>query len=672
MENKLKEMKVLVERLNRYAREYYELDAPSVPDGVYDSLYDQLVALEGETGVVLPDSPTQRVGGEPLKAFQSHRHLAPLWSLDKCKTPQELHAWQGRCQRLLEGTELPLEYMVEYKFDGLTLNLTYENGVLVQAATRGNGVVGEGILPQVKTIRSIPLTIPFQGKLEVQGEGLMRLSVLEEYNQRAAEPLKNARNAAAGALRNLDPKVTASRKLDAYFYNVGYYEGIEFETHQEIIDFLIDQGFPVNQYITHCTTMEGVIDTIAHMEEEMAKQDYLIDGIVIKINHLATRSHLGYTQKFPRWAMAFKFEAQEVVTRLKNVIWQVGRTGKLTPSADLEPVDIGGVTVSRATLNNWGDIQRKKVKLGCDVLIRRSNDVIPEIMGGMGDCEGGVEIEKPTHCPACGSVLHEKGAHLFCTNSLSCKPQLVSRIVHYASRDAMDIEGFSEKTAAQLYEALGLKGVADLYTLKYEDLIALERFGDKKAQNLLDAIEKSKECSLAAFVYALGIPNVGKKTATDLAKHYQSLEKIMEATYEELITIPDVGEIVATSIVEFFQDEKIRESIDSLLAAGVSPVHEATGEQMDNPFNGKTVVVTGTLETFNRKEIKDLLEELGAKVTGSVSKNTDYVIVGEEAGSKLTKAQELIESGSAPNLKILDEAGLLEILVPLGKAPVQS
>lgn len=655
-------MKQLIDELKEHNYRYYVLDEPLISDKEYDKLYDELTKLEGETGVILPDSPTLRVGGEPLKAFSSHRHLAPLWSLDKCKTDQELINWDTRVKKLLEGYDFPIEYVLEYKFDGLTLNLTYEGGQLVQAATRGNGVVGEGILEQVKTIRSIPLTIDFKGKLEVQGEGLMRLSVLERYNETAAEPLKNPRNAAAGALRNLDPRVTASRNLDAFFYNIGYYDGIQFETHGEIIEFLRNNRFPVNPFRQRCSDIHGVIEAIEILEESIGQLDFLIDGIVIKVNSLKAREILGYTQKFPRWAMAYKFEAQEVTTKLRDVVWQVGRTGKLTPSADLQPVDIGGVTVSRATLNNWDDIQRKRVKIGCQVWLRRSNDVIPEIMGAIEEsCQGAIEVQRPVHCPACGSELQEKGAHIFCTNSLSCKPQLVSRIVHYASRDAMDIEGFSEKTAAQLYETLGLKGIADLYELKYEDLISLERFGDKKAKNLLAAIEHSKSCSLDAFVYSLGIPNVGRKTASDLAKHYQSLEAIMGAQYDELITIPDVGGIVANSIIEFFEDEKIRESIEKLLNEGVRPRHEAI-ETVENPFSGKTVVVTGTLKQFSRKEIKDLLENLGAKVSGSVSKNTDYLIAGEAAGSKLDKAMEIINSNVDTSLKILQEEEFLTMV----------
>lgn len=661
----MEEMRELVDKLNDYAYKYYVLDEPIVSDREYDELYDKLLALEKQTDTILSDSPTIRVGGEILKGFTTHEHLAPLWSLDKSKTSSELIAWDNRVKRLLGGSKLPIEYVLEYKFDGLTLNLTYDNGRLVQAATRGNGVVGESILEQVKTIRSIPLTIFHRGKIEVQGEGLMKLSVLEEYNKVADEPLKNARNAAAGALRNLDPRTTAKRRLNAFFYSVGYYEGIEFNTHMETIEFLRKNRFPVSDYVKVFDNIGDVIGEIEKVKEKGLKDfDFLVDGLVVKVNNIEARELLGHTQKFPRWAMAFKFEAEEVTTRLKDVIWQVGRTGKLTPLAILEPVDIAGATVSRATLNNWDDIQRKNVKIGCNVWLRRSHDVIPEIIGAVTEqCENAgkpedagtaIDVEKPTHCPACHSELIEEGANIFCPNSLSCKPQLVSRMVHYASRDAMDIVGFNEKTAEQLFEELDLRDIADLYEIEYGGLIKLHRFGDKKTNNLLEAIENSKNRDLSSFIFALGIPNVGRKTAMDLAKHYKSFQAVREAKFEELITIPDIGEIIAQGIVDFFKDEEIKKSIERLLSEGISPGHEEE-EKQEGPFLDKTVVVTGTLKNYGRKEIREFLEKLGAKVTDSVSKNTDYLLVGESPGSKLDKAEEIIDSGTETNLKIISE-----------------
>ncbi len=647
-------MKDLVKKLNEYGYHYYVLDKPLVSDKEYDALYDELLELEEKSQSVLSDSPTLRVGGQVLESFTPHRHAAPLWSLDKAQTSGEVRDWDRRVRRIL-GEDIKLEYVLEYKFDGLTINLTYENGQLVQAATRGNGLVGEGILEQIKTIRSIPLSIDYLGKIEVQGEGLMALSVLDKYNETAKEPLKNARNAAAGALRNLDPRVTAGRRLDAFCYNIGYYEGIDFQSHMELIEFLRKNRFPVSDYTQLFYNIEDVIEEIGRLEEEVKGLDYLTDGLVIKINNLELRERLGYTQRFPRWAIAFKFEAQEVTTGLKDVIWQVGRTGKLTPSAILEPVEIGGATIARATLNNWEDIQRKKVKKGCRVWLRRSNDVIPEILGAVeDDCQEAEEIKKPINCPACASELVEIGAHIFCSNSLSCKPQLVAHMVHYASRNAMDIEGFSEKTAEQVYEALEIRNIADLYEIGYDDLIKLERFGDKKTRNLLGAIENSKNRSLDAFIYALGIPNVGRKVAMDLAQHFKSLDKIRMAEYDQLIKIPDVGHVVANSIINFFKDKNIIDSVERLLAQGVKPLYQ--GQEVDeSPFTGKSVVVTGTLENFTRRDIGDLLEKLGARVTNSVSRRTDYLIVGKGAGSKLTRAQEILESGVESPLTILTE-----------------
>ncbi|WP_176718848.1 NAD-dependent DNA ligase LigA [Caloranaerobacter ferrireducens] len=661
--DKKERIKELVDIINDLNYHYYVLDNPKVSDKEYDKLYDELVKLEEETGIILSDSPTQRVGAKPLEKFQKHKHLGKLLSLDKCKTIEELKNWDARVRRLINEYNRENEerlpnptYVVEYKFDGLTINLTYKDGKLVQGATRGNGEIGEAILPQIKTIKSIPLSIKFKGTVEIQGEGLMPLSVLDEYNKTADEPLKNARNAAAGALRNLDPKVTAKRKLIAYFYNVGYIEGRSFNTHLEMIDFLKENRLPVSEYIKTFNSIEELIEEIEKIKETRNSLDVLTDGLVIKINDMRTREVLGYTQKFPRWAMAYKFEAEEMTTKLIGVEWNVGRTGKVTPTAILEPVEIGGVTVKRATLNNWDDIQRKKVAIGCRVWIRRSNDVIPEIMGTIEDsCENPKKIEKPKECPACGSELIQEGVHIFCPNSLSCKPQLVSRLVHYASRDAMNIEGFSEKTAEQLYEELGLEDIPKLYELKFEELIKLDRFGKKKAENLLNAIEKSKNCRLDSFIFALGIPNVGRKTSTDLANTFKSLERLMNATYEELIAIPDIGDKVANSIIEFFTDEKIISNINKLLEEGVNPVHEEKKIKNDTIFSGKTVVVTGTIEGISRKEAKEIITKMGGKVAGSVSKKTDYVVVGENPGSKYDKAKEL-------GIKIITGKEFLDII----------
>ncbi|PZD97897.1 DNA ligase (NAD(+)) LigA [Paenibacillus sambharensis] len=644
-------MEQLVEEINRHNYQYYTMDQPTISDKEYDVLYDELIKLEQESGIVLPHSPSRRVGGEILKGFEPHRHRSRLWSLDKAQDSEDLMAWNARVMKTVadyntKNPDNPLPpptYVVELKFDGLTLNLTYEDGQLVQAATRGNGVIGEGILENVRTIRSVPLSIPFDGIIEVQGEGIMNLSVLEAYNKTAAEPLKNARNAAAGALRNLNPKVTAERKLNAFFYNVGYADGVSFSSHQEMIGFLRDNHFNVNPYIKYFDTIEDVMAEMIEIVDKRKGLDYLIDGAVVKLTDMRTREVLGYTDKFPRWAVAFKFEAEETTTILQTVNWEVGRTGKITPVARVEPVELAGVTVQNCTLNNAGDIERKNLKfaLGTRVFIRRSNDVIPEILG-KADEEVGQEIEYPTACPACGTPLEQRGAHLFCNNKLSCRPQTVARIAHFASRDAMDIDTFSVMTAEQLYEACEVRDPADLYELTYDSLINLERFGDRKARKLLDAIDKSKTRDLAAFLYALGIPNTGKATTKMLADHYGDLDAVMQAAPEELVALPDVGGIVAESISGFFADPVVQDSIRRMREAGVKAEADKPAEvRTDSPFSGKTVVLTGTLSLMTRDEAAKKLEALGAKVSGSVSKKTDFVIAGESAGSKLAKARDL-------------------------------
>lgn len=653
MENKtLQRMQELVDRLNTYARAYYVEDAPLISDGEYDALEAELIALEKETGTVLPDSPTHRVGGEPLSKFEEHRHLGRLWSLDKVRTLDGIREWMDRVKRLLDLSEDPL-YALEYKFDGLTINLTYENGVLTQGATRGNGVTGEAILPQLKTIRSLPLTIPFTGRMEVQGECIMRLSVLNQYNKTAKEPLKNARNAAAGALRNLDPQVTAERNLSCFCYNVGYIEGKTLTDHKEMIAFLKENGFPVSPFLHYGHGADEFIEIIDKVAEERDGLDFLIDGMVIKVCDFAQREQLGYTEKFPRWAMAYKFAAEEATTTIESVTWEVGRTGKLTPVAHVEPVDLCGVTVSNATLNNWDDIGRKQVGIGSRVFIRRSNDVIPEILGAVPGDTPKAPVEKPTVCPFCGAHVEHRGVHLYCTNPLSCRPQIISRLVHFASRDAMDIDTFADKTAEQLFNELNVATIPELYTLRRDRLLGLEGFGEKKAQNLLTALENSKHRPLSALLNALGIPNVGVKTARDLSLTFGSLDKLRNATFDELVAIEDVGEIVAESVLSFFHDPRISQEIDDLIAYGVSPVADRAATA--SPISGKTIVVTGTLPTLSRKEAEDLILNHGGKAAGSVSKKTDYVLAGEAAGSKLTKAQQL-------GIPVIDEQTLLDWL----------
>ena len=651
MEQRIRE---LVDKLNEYSKAYYVLDAPKISDKEYDELYDELLRLEEQSGIILPDSPTQRVGGDPLPCFEPHTHIHRLWSLDKVRTREDLIDWGRRVERIAESQHLPkVKYALEYKFDGLTVNLTYEGGRLITGATRGNGIVGEDITPQIKTIRTVPLTIPFKGKMEVQGECYMKLSVLDEINKTTDEKLKNARNAAAGALRNLDSRITAKRRLDCYCYNVGYIEGKKLETQDEMLGFLRENGFTVSDYLVFCDDIETVCDEIDKAEESRPHLDFLIDGMVVKVRDFATREALGATEKFPRWAMAFKFAAEETTTTVRNITWEVGRTGKLTPRASFDPVELAGATIRHATLNNFDDIQRKRVGIGSRVFIRRSNDVIPEILSAV---EGDVperQVEKPTVCPACGAHVEHRGVHLYCTNSLSCAPQIAGRLAHYASRDAMDIDTFSEKTAAIFVEELKLKSIPDLYDLGPQDYMGLQGFGERRINNLMAAIERSKDCTLGAFIFAIGIPNVGAKTAKDLARRFGTIEALRSATVEQLTEVPDVGEIVARSIVEFFADPSIATQVDRLLAHGVKPRPEEV--QQDSPISGKTIVVTGTLEKLDRRQAEALIESLGGKAAGSVSKKTDYVLAGESAGSKLTKAREL-------GVRVLNEQEFFELI----------
>ncbi len=631
-------MRELVELLNGYAADYYVNDSPKVSDAEYDALFDELLALERQSGIVLPDSPTQRVGGEVLDKFSPYTHKQRLWSLDKVRSKEELMSWAARAEKNCEQLGLPKpRYALEYKFDGLTINLSYSGGKLVQAATRGNGIIGEAILPQIKTIRSVPLSIPFKGEMEVQGECYMRLSVLEAYNQISDEPLKNARNAAAGALRNLDPNVTAKRKLDWFSYNIGYIDGKELSDQEEMLAFLKENHFPVSGAIRFFSDIDSVCASIDDAEQNRGKLDFLIDGMVLKITDFATRRAMGATERFPRWAIAYKFAAEETTTTVLDVSWEVGRTGKLTPRAHLSPVELAGATISHATLNNYDDIQRKRVGIGSRVFLRRSNEVIPEILGAV---EGDIPeraIEKPSRCPSCGAHVEQRGAHLYCTNSLSCKPQIVARLVHYASREAMDIDTFSDKTAELFVEQLGLSNIPQLYSLDAASLRVLSGFGDKKTKHLLDSLENSKSPSLGAFLFAIGIPNVGKKTARDLARHFGSFERFKQATRDELCAINDVGEIVADSILTFLNDPMIMRQIDALISHGVHPVDEEISLE-NTPLSGKTFVVTGTMERLDRRGMETKIESLGGKAAGSVSKKTDYVIAGESAGSKLDKA----------------------------------
>ncbi len=636
----LARMKQLVDTLNEWARLYYEEDAPVVSDAEYDKLYDELRRLEDESGYKLNNSPTRRVGGAPKKKFEQSEHLARLYSLDKCQSKDEFEEW---CARVVKAVGYLPELTCEYKFDGLTLNLLYENGRLSKATTRGDGTVGEIVTEQVKTIKKLPAEISFKGVIEIQGEGILRLSQLEKYNSTASEPLKNARNGAAGAIRNLDPAVTEERGLSFMAYNIGYSEK-SFKTQAEMREFLKAEGFEVEGAFEVAKGISNAVNFADDTETKRSELDYLIDGVVFKVNDVALRDEIGVTEKFPKWAVAYKFKADEMTTRLNDVVWQVSRSAKLNPIAILEPVDIGGVTVARATLNNYGDIQKKRVRIGDRVFIRRSNDVIPEIMGVATEEDGARVIEKPKVCPVCGAPVKEIGAFLYCTGE-ECAPQIVSKLDHFASKDAMDIDGFSEKTAEQFYNEIGLKDAVGLMRLTSFDLYGLEGFADKKIANLLNAIEASKKTTLDRFVFALGIDGIGKKTAKDLVKKFGNLDNLKNASIEELNAVDGIGGILAANVYDYFHNEDNLQYIANLIDCGIA--FKET-EKKSGVFSGMKVVLTGSLPTYKRGEATKLIENNGGEVASAVSKSVNLVIAGEDAGSKLEKAEKL-------GIRIIDE-----------------
>ena len=651
----------LIDKINELNYHYYTLDEPIVSDGEYDKLYDELRNLEKSTGYINIFSPTQRVGGTILDKFEKHFHISRLYSQDKSQNINQLKDWIFRTKKLRDNYNQThndkleeLEFITEYKFDGLTINLTYENGYLKTASTRGNGIVGEDVTKQVLTIPTIPTKIKEKSLLEIQGEAVMPLSSLKKYNEENEIPLKNVRNAAAGAIRNLDTSQTRKRNLKAYFYQIST-NSLDFKTEEDKLEFLKEQKLPVYPYKKLIKNFDEIVNEIEYIKEERHNIDVLTDGVVIKVNDVKTQEVLGYTNKFPRWSIAYKYDPEEYTTKLLDVVWNVGRTGKVTPSAILEPVDFSGVTVQRATLNNYDDILRKKVKIGSKVFIRRSNDVIPEILGVVDEFqEGTKKIEKPNKCPYCHSELIEGNVHIYCPNSISCTPQLKARLVHFASRDAMDIEGLSEKTIELFINKLGIKEIYDLYDLSYEDLINLESFKEKKTNNLLEAIKNSKECELNDFIYAIGIPNVGVKTARDLAEKYKTLENLRNAKEEDLVEVEDIGEKTSHDIVEFFKDNNIKESIDKLLDKGIK-INYINENEVSDSLDGMKIVITGSIENYKRNDIKKLIIDHKGDVTSSVSKNTDLVLCGEKPGSKKEKADQL-------GIKILEDEELFEFI----------
>ncbi len=633
----INEIKSLIEKINKASYEYYVLDNPTISDKEWDALYYKLLDLEKETGIVLENSPSKKVGGEVLEGFVKVHHEQKIYSLGKAQSMEEIEEWETRNEKIYPYKK---EYSVEYKFDGLTLCLEYENGNLVRASTRGNGEVGEDVTSQVKTIRTVPLSIKYKGKITIHGEGIIKLSELEKYNAKSEEKLKNARNVVAGAIRNLDTSVTASRNLDFFAYNINNSPDKAFSSQKEISDFLKEQGFLVGGFFKIATSLSEIKDLIEKVTKTKNSLDFLIDGIVIKVNDTNTREHLGFTEKVPRWAIAYKFEAEETSTTLNDVTWQVGRTGRITPVAELEPVELCGVTIKRATLNNFNDILRKKVKLGDRVFIRRSNEVIPEILSVAETFTDSKEIKKPTNCPCCNSLLEDTGTELYCPNHYGCKDQIIYRLTHFAKRNAMKIDGLSVQTVTALYEKFGTKTFSDIYRITKDDLSQLEGFKDKKISNTLDSIEKSKNCKLSNFIFALGIDGIGEKMAKQLTKHYKTLNNLMSATVEELVELDDIALITATAIKHYFCESFNIEEIEELKK--ILKIEEQSFAQTKNGyFTNKKVVLTGTLTKFSRSKAGELIEEQGGQTTSSVTSSTDIVLVGENPGSKFDKAKKL-------------------------------
>ncbi len=650
--DKLERLKWLTDEVNKHNKNYYVYDNPTISDAEYDKLYDELLALEKELNFSLPDSPTSRVGDDVLSKFEKRKHEFPLYSLNKVKDFLDLGKWISDMQN--DSGKRDLDFSLEYKYDGLKVVIEYADGIYKTATTRGNGKIGEDVSLQVKTIKSVPMKIPFKKRLIVQGECMMTNKAFEEYNKTADIPLKNPRNGVAGAVRNLDPKETAKRKLDFFCYDVSYVEDYEIKTQKEMHDFIIEQGFLTGDYFKIVKNLKQAEDEIEKIDKIKDHLDVMIDGMVLKVNDNSIREDIGYTNKFPKWAIAYKFKPVELSTILKDVVWQVGRTGKITPIAILDPIELSGATVSRATLNNTQDIERKQISINSRVFVRRSNEVIPEVMGLAEKSDDAINIVAPKFCPSCHSELKTIGANLFCVNHKHCYEQIVDRLTQFVSRNAFNIEGLSEKTLYQLYQKFDLSYPYELFTITKDMLAQLDGFKDKKISNLLNSLEKSKNIDWANFIFSLGILYVGDKTAFVISKKYNSIDELKSASFEDLISIDDVGEIVANSIIEYFQDEDNLININKLIELGVK-INFPSDKMEENYFTNKTIVLTGALNSYSRQELTKILLSYGANVTSSVSKKTDLVIVGADAGSKLDKAKEL-------NIEIIDENKLIDIL----------
>ncbi|ADL08491.1 NAD-dependent DNA ligase LigA [Thermosediminibacter oceani] len=658
-------IKELRELINYHNRQYYVYDNPVISDAEYDKLMRQLEKLEKQfPELITPDSPSQRVGGEPLPYFTQVVHRVPMMSLANAFDSGELKDFH---RRVTEAVGSEVQYVVEPKIDGLAVSITYENGIFKTAATRGDGEVGEDVTQNVKTIKSVPLSLDFPpdkrpAVLEVRGEVYLPKEDFRKLNEEREEqglPLfANPRNAAAGSLRQLDPKVTAKRPLAVYIYGLGYAEGIEFETHYEVLQFFKRIGLRVNPHVVLFDRFQDVIDYCMSWNEKRHDLPYEIDGMVIKVNSLKQQGILGATAKSPRWAIAYKFPAEQKKTVIKDIIVRVGRTGVLTPTAILEPVRVAGSTVSKATLHNEDYIREKDIKIGDTVIIHKAGDVIPEVVEVVKEKRTGKErdFEMPHRCPECGSeaVRLPGEAAYRCTNSTGCPAQIRRSIEHFASRDAMDIRGLGSAIVSLLISQGLIKDAADLYYLKREDLVPLERMGEKSAANLLAAIEESKKRPLDRLIYALGIPFVGSRTASLLAEAFSSIDDLQKAKYEDLIKVPEIGDKIAQSILAFFRQEQTNDLISRLRAAGVNMEAQKKAEG-PRPLDGLTFVLTGTLEKYTRQQATELIEKLGGRVTGSVSKKTDYVVVGKDPGSKYENALKL-------GIKILNEGEFEELI----------
>ena len=657
------QMQELVKKLNRHSYKYYTLSDTSITNTEYDALYRKLEALEAKLNYILPDSPTQRIGDVVLDKFEKHEHKARLYSMDKAQNEEELDIWHNKMLSFVKQNNLPaIQYVVEKKFDGLSINNTYK-GILLSSATRGTGgIKGELVTAQVKTIKSIPLSIDSDILLEVHGEAYMKKSIFNKYNETAKIPLKNVRNGVSGAIKNLDAKETANKNLDAFFYDIGYSEGLKFNTYMEMMEFIIKMGLPVDQGYYLCNTIEEVKEKIALIEELRPNLDYEIDGAIVSINDIKTREMMGFATKFPNWAIAYKYFSEEATTELLDIEFRTGRTGKVTPRGTLEPVDLMGSTVSYATLNSMDDIKRKGVKIGATVFLRKSNDVIPEILGVVEDSvtDDMPEIKMPTHCQSCGSELVQDGVHYFCRNSLNCKAQIVKSISHFGSNQAMNIDGFSEQTASLFIENGIIDNVLDLFNLesKKDKIIKLPKFGVKKYNNLIQAIENCKKVKLDAFIFALGIDGIGLGGSKNLCKHFNNdIAEIMSAKKNELLLVKDFGPIASDNVYSYFMDNDNWIQVSELLKY-IEIIKEEKKEvlNVDSVFSGKKAYGTGVFFNFKKEELKAVLEGLGCEFGTGYTKSLDYLIVGSVKGSsKVDKANADIAKGSKIQIVYEDE-----------------